>query len=147
MPSTFSEKFVIMPRNAATHIQKTAPGPPMAMAAATPAIFPVPMVAANAVQSAWNWDTERLSDLSWESAWNSPMNVFDHQWRRWVIWKKLVATLMRTPVPSSNARPILTQMNVFRASLKAASFDKNASMCKFLSCFETTKPSGMLTAL
>jgi len=36
------------------HIQNTAPGPPMATAPATPAMFPVPTVAARAVQSAWN---------------------------------------------------------------------------------------------
>ena len=32
-----------------------APGPPDAMAAATPAILPVPIVAASAVQRLWNW--------------------------------------------------------------------------------------------
>lgn len=38
---------------AANHIQKTAPGPPEAMAVATPAMFPVPTVAARAVETAW----------------------------------------------------------------------------------------------
>ena len=54
MPSTFSEKFVIMPKNAATHIQNTAPGPPMMMAVVTPTMLPVPTVAARAVETAWN---------------------------------------------------------------------------------------------
>ncbi len=42
-----------MPRKADIHIQKTAPGPPMAIAPATPAILPVPTVDAKAVQTAW----------------------------------------------------------------------------------------------
>ena len=46
--------FVHIPRIAEIHIQKTAPGPPIAIAPATPAILPVPTVAASAVQTAWN---------------------------------------------------------------------------------------------
>ena len=61
MPSTFSEKLVIIPKKAATHTQNTAPGPPMTMAADTPAMLPVPMVAARAVHSAWNWEMVFLS--------------------------------------------------------------------------------------
>ncbi len=41
-----------MPKTAVTHIQKSAPGPPMAIAVATPVIFPVPMVADKAADSA-----------------------------------------------------------------------------------------------
>ena len=36
------------------HIQNTAPGPPTAMAPATPAMFPVPIVADSEVIKAWN---------------------------------------------------------------------------------------------
>ena len=43
-----------IPKNATIHIQKMAPGPPDAIAAATPAILPVPIVAASAVQRLWN---------------------------------------------------------------------------------------------
>ena len=39
-----------IPRNAATHIQNTAPGPPTHIAVETPAILPVPMVAQSAMQ-------------------------------------------------------------------------------------------------
>ena len=42
-----------MPSRALIHIQNTAPGPPMAMAPATPAMLPVPTVAASAVHTAW----------------------------------------------------------------------------------------------
>ena len=45
--------MVAMPKNALTHIQKIAPGPPEAMAVAAPAILPVPTCAAMAVASAW----------------------------------------------------------------------------------------------
>ena len=43
-----------MPKKAASHIQKSAPGPPSLIAVATPTMLPVPTVAASAVQSALN---------------------------------------------------------------------------------------------
>ena len=48
----FSTKLVISPSRADSHIQNTAPGPPKKMAVATPAMDPVPMVDANAVDRA-----------------------------------------------------------------------------------------------
>ena len=45
--------MVAMPKKAAIHIQKMAPGPPMAMAVAAPARFPVPTCAAMAVARDW----------------------------------------------------------------------------------------------
>ena len=45
------------PMNASSHIQKMAPGPPSAIAVATPAKFPVPTREAVAIQNAWNDDT------------------------------------------------------------------------------------------
>ena len=45
--------MVAMPKNAAIHIQKMAPGPPMAMAVAAPAMLPVPTWAATAVARDW----------------------------------------------------------------------------------------------
>ena len=47
-----------MPKNADTHIQNTAPAPPTTMALLTPAILPTPMVAARAVDKAWNWEMD-----------------------------------------------------------------------------------------
>ncbi len=41
-----------MPNTAQTHIQKMAPGPPRVMATATPAILPMPIVPAMALESA-----------------------------------------------------------------------------------------------
>src|SRR5882757_7775264 len=46
------KKFVDMPTKAVTHIQNNAPGPPMLIAAATPAMFPIPTVEARAVDNA-----------------------------------------------------------------------------------------------
>ena len=53
-----SEYLVHMPTRADIHIQKTAPGPPMAIAPDTPAMLPVPMDAARAVHMALKGDTE-----------------------------------------------------------------------------------------
>ena len=50
--SSTSEYLVAMPTRAVIHIQNSAPGPPMAIAVATPAMLPVPTVAASAVISA-----------------------------------------------------------------------------------------------
>ena len=46
------KNLVAIPTTALIHIQNTAPGPPMAMATATPAILPIPTVALSAVVSA-----------------------------------------------------------------------------------------------
>src|SRR5690606_5368189 len=50
---TTSQYLVAMPTRAVHHIQNSAPGPPRKMAVATPAILPVPTVAARQVISAW----------------------------------------------------------------------------------------------
>ena len=52
-----------MPKKAESHIQKTAPGPPTAIAPATPAMLPVPTVAASAVQRAWNCEIVPFSSV------------------------------------------------------------------------------------
>ena len=41
-PSSASAYLVAMPNSPVIHIQNKAPGPPAAMAVATPAMFPVP---------------------------------------------------------------------------------------------------------
>ena len=46
------KKFVDIPTTAVTHIQNKAPGPPSDIAAATPAMLPIPTVEASAVESA-----------------------------------------------------------------------------------------------
>jgi hypothetical protein len=51
---TASAYLVAMPKSAVIHIQNRAPGPPRAIAVATPAMLPVPMVAESEVIRALN---------------------------------------------------------------------------------------------
>ncbi len=55
--SIHSANLEVRPKAADTHIHTKAPGPPATMAVATPIIFPVPIVAANAVINAEKGDT------------------------------------------------------------------------------------------
>ena len=59
-----SEYLVAMPRMPVNQHQKTAPGPPMVTAVATPMMLPVPMVAASPVAKALNWLTSPSAPLS-----------------------------------------------------------------------------------
>ena len=59
-----SEYFVAMPNTPVSQHHRTAPGPPKAIAVATPMMFPVPMVAARAVAKAPNCETSPWADLS-----------------------------------------------------------------------------------
>ena len=72
-----------MPKKATIHIQKMEPGPPDTMAAETPAMLPVPMVAARAVHRDWNWLMDWSSAAVWAvtclSVKTAPM-VFFIQW-------------------------------------------------------------------
>ena len=49
-----STNAVAEPNKAIIHIQNTAPGPPVAIAVATPARFPVPTRVATLTAKAWN---------------------------------------------------------------------------------------------
>ena len=63
-----------MPKNAATSIQKSAPGPPVPMAVATPTMLPVPIVAESAVHSAPKWLTSPWASEPF-SKWNMYLNA------------------------------------------------------------------------
>ena len=52
-PKVHSTNLVDIPIRPQTTIQKVAPGPPTAIAKATPAIFPLPTVPETAVANAW----------------------------------------------------------------------------------------------
>ena len=78
-----------MPSRADTHIQNTAPGPPKKMAVATPAMDPVPMVAARAVDRAWSWVSAPLPRFSFRRRNRRPTVAF-HQMGRPKIWKNPV---------------------------------------------------------
>ena len=83
-----------MPKNPITHIQKSAPGPPPAMARATPPMLPSPTVAERAAERAWKWVMApgssgrsylpRVTATPWVSALN---------------WTNLVQTVKRIPAP------------------------------------------------
>jgi hypothetical protein len=53
LDNELEKKFDDIPIIEVTHIQKRAPGPPTAIATATPARFPIPTVDASAVDNAW----------------------------------------------------------------------------------------------
>ena len=59
-----SAYFVEMPKTPVSQHQRTAPGPPRAMAVATPMMLPVPMVAASAVAREPNCDTSPVASGS-----------------------------------------------------------------------------------
>ena len=56
------KNLVAMPKIAVTHIQNMAPGPPICIATATPAILPKPIVPDKAAVRALKWLTSPLSD-------------------------------------------------------------------------------------
>ena len=60
--STPSWNFVDIPTSALTHIQKMAPGPPITRAMATPAMLPIPTVAATTDARAC---TEDICEPAW----------------------------------------------------------------------------------
>ena len=64
-----STKAVEAPKKAMTHIQKMAPGPPRAMAVATPTMFPVPTRPDRATQKA---SKEEMPCLLPSSAFSAP---------------------------------------------------------------------------
>ena len=64
MASRPSAYFVEMPKTPVSQHHSTAPGPPRAMAVATPMMLPVPMVAARAVANEPNCDTSPVASGS-----------------------------------------------------------------------------------
>ena len=61
-----STKALLAPNKAMIHIQKTAPGPPMDMAVATPARLPVPTRLAKEMANAWKEETWWAFPLFWK---------------------------------------------------------------------------------
>ena len=101
----------------------------MTIAAATPAMLPVPTVAASAVHSAWNGEIAALSLLCPITCFlNKLPMVCLTQKPRWLTWKNLVSTVIRMPVPSSSTSPSLTQTKPLMSSLIWVSRSKNWSI-------------------
>ncbi len=73
-----STSFVAIPMRLVTTIQNNAPGPPKAIAVATPTMFPVPMVAASSVvreESADTWPEDFFPDLPLWAAGFCPAEI------------------------------------------------------------------------
>ena len=104
-----SAYFVAIPRKAAAHIQKSAPGPPAAIAVATPTMFPVPMVAASAVQSDLNEVTSPSPSFVAVKMRASAIGSF-------VIWSTFKRTVSKSPVPMSRTSIGSPQMALFNES-------------------------------
>ena len=68
--------FVAVPKSAASHIQNNAPGPPAAIAVATPTILPVPIVADNAVHKAAKGETSPFPPSCFEKRVLNPLPSF-----------------------------------------------------------------------
>ena len=71
-----SAYFVDIPNTPVSQHHSTAPGPPSAMAVATPMILPVPIVAASAVARAPNCDTSPVAFLSFLMESLIAFNIF-----------------------------------------------------------------------
>lgn len=71
-----SAYLVEMPNTPVSQHQNTVPGPPNAIAVATPMMFPVPIVAASAVANAPNWDTPPAVLLSLLTDKRMAVNIF-----------------------------------------------------------------------
>src|SRR5690606_40128480 len=74
-----------------SHIQNTAPGPPMAMAVATPAILPVPIRPDSAIAKAWNDETPLVEEPPPNSSFTMSF--------KYLTCKNPVANEKYTPTP------------------------------------------------
>lgn len=130
-----------MPSSAEHHIQNTAPGPPMAIAPATPAILPVPTVPASAVQTAWNGV---IAPSAASFLWNMrPMVVLSAKGNL-RICRKPVRTLSSSPTPIMQTIAGTPQTKSLTTLLMAAIVSKNMgeSILSGVSLYSTRLPDG-----
>ena len=99
--------LVAMPKTPVSQHQRTAPGPPSAIAVPTPMIFPVPIVEASAVVSAPNWLTSPSASVSLVTDKRIAVPIF--------LWITPVRIVMKMCVPSS--RRIIHQPHTRLSSL------------------------------
>ena len=114
-----------MPKNAATSIQKSAPGPPVPIAVATPTMLPVPIVADSAVQSAPNCETSPFASPD-----SSPANMMRKAFFRLKTCRRRRMNVSRSPVkriaamsgtPQTQSSIVLTQVVSCASQLLVAS--------------------------
>ena len=124
-----SAYLVEIPNTPVSQHQSTAPGPPRAMAVATPMMLPVPMVAARAVARAPNWDTSPVASLSFFTDSAIALNIFRCGKRRrmvrkmWVPNKRIII-----------GHPQRNELNVVKKSL-IVSISLYLFICLFLFLF------------
>ena len=111
-----SANLVHMPSSAEHHIQNTAPGPPMAMAPATPAMLPVPTVPASAVHTAWK-GVMAPSEASFLRNMRPMVVLMVYGNLR--ICKKPVRTLSSKPTPMMHTMAGTPQIKLLTAVLTA----------------------------
>lgn len=122
----------MVPKKAEIHIQNTAPGPPAAMAVATPAIFPVPSVAARAVQADWKPVIPPVPGcLPFSCPESEAPSVERHHKGRCRSWKKPVPTLKISPAAASRRRVAGPQANRLSRELHQPSQPVKCSAIKF----------------
>ena len=106
MASRPSEYFVAMPNTPVSQHHSTAPGPPSAMAVATPTMLPVPIVAARAVARAPNCDTSPVALRSRFTERRMAVNILRCGTRRRKVRKRCVPnsnTIMGQPHNNAEA--------------------------------------------
>ena len=105
MERVTSVSLIDMPKKPTVHIQKMAPGPPRAMASATPPMLPRPTVAESAADNAWKW---LIAPGSSGSSY-LPRTT----WKPWVrarYWLNRLQIVNTTPVPSRMNSTLSCQM-------------------------------------
>ena len=128
--------MVAMPKKAASHIQKMAPGPPEIMAVAQPVMLPVPTWAAMEVATAWKELMPSLPAFS-------PLRLMLPNSRlkpvpNFRTWMKRVRMVKMMPVPTSrySSSPFHTK------PASSLTFAANRSMSIVLSPSPQTKRAG-----
>ena len=107
-----SAYLVAIPKKAASHIQKSAPGPPALRAVATPTMLPVPTVAARAVHKALKLLTSPSPSLS---AVKISFNAIGN----FMTWIKPNLMVSRIPVPRTKpirGKPHTYELIAFKVS-------------------------------
>ena len=81
-----------------SHIQKIAPGPPIAIAVATPAKLPVPTLEAVPIQKAWNEEIDPFSDEEEPSLKSLNISFIFLNWTKLVFTVKYIPSAIKTAI-------------------------------------------------
>ena len=135
--SIHSLNFEVSPNAAEIHIHTSAPGPPDTIAVATPTMFPVPIVAANAVVRAEKGETSPSPRLLVRA---SLLSVLLSAYPRFFHVKNLVRTVRNTPVPTR-------RINITGPHTKLSILVTISFSCSILSLLKTKRSNVVATLL